>query len=75
MPHMGKGTMNEPKRTRNRKMKIIASAEGINREADQSVMNWAVNRYCEWLMRKYFQIPTIQPAPAMVYNLPPTFPR
>ncbi len=58
-----------------RKNKIASSVERINREPDQSAMNWALNRYCEWLMRKYFQIPMIQPAPAIVYNLPSTFPR
>jgi hypothetical protein len=39
-----------PKRPR---LKIQPTFEVIERTADPSVMNWAVNRYCEWLLRRY----------------------
>jgi hypothetical protein len=33
--------------------KVQGSFEVIEREADPSVMNWAINRYSEWLIRLY----------------------
>ena len=47
--------MSGPKLTRHKRIKIEHSFETIERMADPSVMNWAVNRYCEWLLRWYLR--------------------
>ena len=35
--------------------KIQGSFEVVERRADPHVMNWAVNRYCEWLIRQHLK--------------------
>ena len=45
--------MSVPRLAKRPRLKIQGSFEVIEREADPSVMNWAVNRYCEWLIRRY----------------------
>jgi hypothetical protein len=37
------------------RLEIQGSFEVIERETDPSVMNWAVNRYCDWLIRRYLE--------------------
>ena len=44
-----------PKLVSHKRIKIEHSFEAIERMADSSVMNWAVNRYCEWLLRRYLR--------------------
>jgi hypothetical protein len=47
--------MSEPRLAKRPRLEIQGSFEVIEREADPCVMNWAVNRYCEWLLRRYLE--------------------
>jgi len=45
--------MNTAQRERCVRLKVEGVFQEIEREADPNVMNWAINRYCEWLLRRY----------------------
>ncbi len=47
--------MSAPRLAKRPRLKIEGSFEVIEREADASVMNWAMNRYSEWLLRQYLR--------------------
>jgi hypothetical protein len=53
--------MSASKPQRPQHLEIKPRFEVIERTPDPNVMNWAMNRYCEWLIRRYMQQRDSQP--------------